>query len=362
MTIQTVPYALQNASHSAALFRQAEAAIWQTGGVVVAGELAVGAQSTPNMSVQVGAGRAVVAGTQVSAPTLLGGGAAAFTTQGMYFCLNDGPVTLTIAASDPTNPRIDVPYLAVQDSFYSGANNQAVLAVATGTPAPSPVAPSIPSNAISLGAIAVAANATSIVSANLTSGAVLAQPVTPPRLAQQIVSPTSASAGTGSVVVSALGKIVFTNASTLIVNGCFTAAFDNYVLALDITSQSASTPVNLQLAAAGTPNGAQYYDEIIYANVSAVSGVQQNNQGYFTIHAGGGLAHKSKVELTGPFLAAATMFNSESSDMANLTGGAVIHTRVGGYHVPTSSFDGLALTPASGTMTGVLRVYGWNNG
>lgn len=175
MAIQAIPAYLQNASHSAALFRQAMSNPYVAAGILAPGELAVGAQATPNMSVLVGAGRAKVAGSQISPPTLLSGGTAGFTTQAMYDVLNDASVTLTIATADPTNPRIDVPYVAVQDSYYSGANNQAVLGVVTGTPAPSPVAPSIPSNALGLGFVAVAANATSIVTANITSSGTLAQ-------------------------------------------------------------------------------------------------------------------------------------------------------------------------------------------
>lgn len=188
MTIQTVPFALQNASHAASVFRNASTAPWVESGPILPNEMWVAAQSTPNMSVQVGPGRAMVAGTQVSAPTLLPSGTALFTTQGMYTVLNDAPVSLTIAAADPTNPRIDVAYVAVQDSFYSGSNNQAVLGVVTGTPAPTPSVPAVPVNAVALGNVAVAANATSITNGNitnLTSPAVLSGSYVPvPTLAQ----------------------------------------------------------------------------------------------------------------------------------------------------------------------------------
>lgn len=167
MAVQSPPFALQNALHSAALFRQAASANLYGAGVLGSGELAVTAQGTPNMSVAVAAGRAWITGTQAAAPTGM-----AFTTQGQYFALNDAPATVTIATADPTNPRIDVAYIAVQDSFYSGSTNAAVLGVVTGIPAPSPVAPALPSNALALATIAVAANATSITSGNITSSRV----------------------------------------------------------------------------------------------------------------------------------------------------------------------------------------------
>lgn len=169
MTVQTVPFALQNASHSAALFRQSASAPFISGGILAAGELTITQQATPNMSVVLGAGRAKVPGTSVSPPSGL-----SFTTQGMYDVLNDAPLTLTVAAADATNPRIDVPYVQVQDSFYSGAANQAIAGIVTGTPAPTPTTPPVPSNAIGLNPIAVAANATSIFSANIGPTASLA--------------------------------------------------------------------------------------------------------------------------------------------------------------------------------------------
>lgn len=168
MVAQSPPYALQNSAHSAALFRQAtSSAFLPGGGVLAAGELAVTAQATPNMSVAVAGGRAWIPGTQIANVT-----GQTFSTQAAYFGLNDAPVSLTISAADPTNPRIDRVVAYVQDAFYSGAVNSLSLAVVTGTPAASPSAPAAPSNALTLATVAVAANATSITTANIT--------VTPP--------------------------------------------------------------------------------------------------------------------------------------------------------------------------------------
>lgn len=199
MTVQSTPFALQNASHSASVFRNASSAPWIEGGPILPGELWVAAQSTPNMSVQVGAGRAKVAGTQVTAPALLSAGTGRFTAQGMYDVFNDAPISLTVAAADPTNPRIDVAYVAVQDSFYSGAGNQAVAGIVTGVPAVTPVAPLAPVNAVALANISVAANQTSVTNANITnlmSPAILAGSCAPFTTLALLNSFTPAVAGT----------------------------------------------------------------------------------------------------------------------------------------------------------------------
>ncbi|TIH34981.1 hypothetical protein [Subtercola vilae] len=170
MTVQTVPAFLQNAAlTNANVFRNAAAAPFARAGILGGGELGVLAQTTPNMTVKVNAGRAKVAGTSVSPPAGF-----TFTTQGFYDVFNDAAISVTIAASNSTQPRIDVVYVQVEDSFYAGTNNDALIAVATGYPASSPTVPAIPANSLALGQVAVGANVTSIVSANIVNVAPLA--------------------------------------------------------------------------------------------------------------------------------------------------------------------------------------------
>ena len=153
MATQNPPFALQNASHSAALFRQALASLkgarlpatytngaWPAG-VVGAGDLAVSANATPNMSVNVAAGQAWIAGSTAA-------------NQGLYYCFNDAPVNLIIAAADPTNPRYDLVVATVLDAAYAGASNEWTLQVITGTAAPSPAAPALRSSPTARAAVA----------------------------------------------------------------------------------------------------------------------------------------------------------------------------------------------------------------
>lgn len=159
MTVNTTPYVIQALSHPADNFRRALAfAAHGQQGVrdSVSGDLSVSQNGTPNMSVNVAAGQALINGTQNT------------TSQGAYEMLNDATVNLAIAASDPTNPRIDIVCASVQDAAYSGASNQALLQVVTGTPAASPSPPATPANSIVLAQVAVAANATSITNGNIT--------------------------------------------------------------------------------------------------------------------------------------------------------------------------------------------------
>jgi hypothetical protein len=111
---------------------------------------------------------------------------------GTYVGYNDATVVLSITTADPTNPRIDRVCLTVNDAYYTGALNNAVLQVVAGTPAGSPVAPALPANSISLATVAVGAGATAITNANITDTRVLVTTNIP-----ESGDISSVSAGTG---------------------------------------------------------------------------------------------------------------------------------------------------------------------
>lgn len=160
------PLALQNVSTTNADdFRGLIQALVPTEGVLASGDLAVTANGTPNMTVNVAAGSAVIGGDDTPA------------TQGSYFVKNDATVSLAISAADPTNPRKDIIIAQVRDAFYSGASNDWQLAVIAGTPAASPAEPALPNDSLKLAVVTVAAGATSITSGAIADSRTLAVPL-----------------------------------------------------------------------------------------------------------------------------------------------------------------------------------------
>lgn len=115
----------------------------------------VQAQGSPNMSVRIATGVAAVPGTESP-------------TQGLYWVLNDAEVSVPITAAHGSLPRIDSVIIRIRDTDYSGANDDATFEVVAGTPASSPVAPTLTGNVAKLADIAVGAGVTSIVSGNIT--------------------------------------------------------------------------------------------------------------------------------------------------------------------------------------------------
>ena len=160
MTLRTPPSWLQNGSHPAENDRLTTQALWATTGIIKSDSLAVTQNTPPGLTVLVTSGWAAIVGTTQA-------------NMGTYVGYNDATVVLSITTADPTNPRIDRVCLTVNDAYYTGALNNAVLQVVAGTPAGSPVAPALPANSISLATVAVGAGATAITNANITDTRVL---------------------------------------------------------------------------------------------------------------------------------------------------------------------------------------------
>ena len=150
------PLWLQNRTdHTAENERSLIQGVFTSEGVLSSTALTVTQNGTPNMSVNVSAGQAVIQGDESA-------------NQGFYLVWNDAVKNLVISAADPTNPRRDIIVARVKDTYYSGATDAFELAVVQGTPAASPSDPTTPDNAIQLARVAVAAASTSVTNANIT--------------------------------------------------------------------------------------------------------------------------------------------------------------------------------------------------
>jgi len=124
-------------------------------GVLGLGDCLVTQAATPNMTVDVAAGRGYVLGTETA-------------QQGTYFFENDATLSVTIAAADPTNARKDLVVVRVQDAVYSGAVDDITIEVVTGTPSGTPAEPTVPANSYTLALVDVPALDTSIENAQIT--------------------------------------------------------------------------------------------------------------------------------------------------------------------------------------------------
>jgi hypothetical protein len=155
----------------------------------------------------------------------------------------------------------------------------------------------------------------------------------------------------------------FSTAATVSVNNCFSSTYDNYRLIVSVpTVSAADMNVTLRLRVGGVDNStaSSYVIQKLSAQSTSVAGsVTTSDQP--TLMASSSTyptATSAFMDVLGPFQATPTLFTgnySQSlSSVALYTG---THTL---RHNQSTSYDGFSLITSTGTMTGVLYVYGYN--
>lgn len=150
----------------------------------------------------------------------------------------------------------------------------------------------------------------------------------------------------------------FSAVSSVSVNNCFSATYDNYRIVGELTGSTALGGF-FRLRASGTDaSGSNYDRNEILAGASALVDTQSNNQTYLVLAA----ANSSRrsgfcADVFAPFLAQETSFiGMRSYPLDDMRG----FIEFGGHNLATS-YDGFTMYPNTGTITGTLRVYGYRN-
>jgi hypothetical protein len=137
----------------------------------------------------------------------------------------------------------------------------------------------------------------------------------------------------------------------------FSATYQNYRIVYSAT-QSASTPLKLRLASGASVISTSTYRRggwfissggstaSFFGSNAESSVIVQQNSGAFTI------------DIFSPFEAAVTHL---AYDTVVIDGAGYARISGLGHNTNTTSYDGIEFSPDSGTITGTVRVYGYNN-
>lgn len=177
-----------------------------------------------------------------------------------------------------------------------------------------------------------------------------------------LIVPTSVAAASGTATVSSRGTVTLTTATTASINGCFTSRFTNYLVVYDLTTSAADVMMS-RLRASGT-DASTAYDSQRFTSINATTASAQTLNAANWVASGGisiaGGRHSGKIELFGPAVAAATNAMMEASITPNPMTTSAGFFKGGFLHRTASAYDGITLQPNSGSITGTIRVYGYN--
>lgn len=180
----------------------------------------------------------------------------------------------------------------------------------------------------------------------------------------KLVVPTSVAVGSGSGSVATQGTVTFSGASSVSLNGCFSSTYQNYkIIISNLTGSTTSQIVSGRLRASGTDaSGSNYNYEDTQFSSTTVGAARSTSQTSMRI----GMAETTNknymmLDLYDPFIAEPTGYFSNCSETGYSTTSTGLKFTSGGHTVSTS-YDGFTIFPASGTITGTLRIYGYKVG
>ena len=168
----------------------------------------------------------------------------------------------------------------------------------------------------------------------------------------------------GTASASTNGTVTFTTATSISLNGCFTAAYRDYVIQIDVTASTGgvTTTENLRFRASGTDLTTTYYASSWGHNSNggtyAFGGTVNGAQWHFTYSDGtyNTGQFNSTIRVTNPQVTTHTMAEHHSFSINNGHGSSI-----GSNYIPNqTSYDGFTLFPGTGTITGKITVYGLN--
>ena len=144
----------------------------------------------------------------------------------------------------------------------------------------------------------------------------------------------------------------FSAVSSVNINNCFTSSYENYLLTFRLVGSSGSGDISWRLRASGTDASSGNYN--VYGGYDGSSAGATNTTGgtaWFSAGPIGSTSYAGQMTLWRPAEATAT-------DAIYLAGYTNFGIFAYAQHTLSTSYDGISLNQASGTITGAISIYG----
>ena len=181
------------------------------------------------------------------------------------------------------------------------------------------------------------------------------------------IVPTSIVKGaSGTASVAANGAVTFAGTEFVTLNGVFTSTYDNYKFVFSGYNPTSQHALTVQFTSAGTAaTGSNYRFASYYATGSSASGLNFVNNA--TTQATIGQLLPTYVngnfwsyDIYGP---AQPYLTNAFGGGSYQDGGTTVWTSATWSHTVNTSYDGIkVMNGSASTMTGTVRIYGYNNG
>jgi hypothetical protein len=170
----------------------------------------------------------------------------------------------------------------------------------------------------------------------------------------EIYDGTSYASPSGMTLIATASPSASTE---VIFNNVFSSAYQNYTIYFNISGTSAAS-LTARLISSGTPATTNYIWQYFEADGASAEGARDAISGSWNFGATRTSGRTfGTIEVSNPFAAAESSYRAFLQDPKS---SASIQLRAGA-HTTASSYDGIRIVPASGNITGSIRVYGVRN-
>lgn len=172
----------------------------------------------------------------------------------------------------------------------------------------------------------------------------------------------------GKSDVSTTGMVLlnttsFTAQSSIAINNIFDATYKYYKVLVNLTVQTADGELGLKLRSGTTDASTSYYNGYSLSNVAGTASTFYSNNSttyrLFTFDTGLNKAYPSHdLTIFNPFETVYTTFTGNLT-MTDTAGSTILNGGGGGTHEQSISYNGFNLIASAGSVTGLVKVYGY---